>query len=70
MTTLQARTQGALTAVVDRTYTWRIVAITAIVALALGIAIGFATSGLVSDSSGASSSVTSLGGTEARQGGR
>jgi predicted Abi (CAAX) family protease len=70
MTTLQARTQGALTTVVDRPYTWRIVAITAVISLALGVAIGFATSGLVSDSSGASSSVTSVGGTEPRQGGR
>ena len=70
MTTLQARTQGALTAVVDRNYTWRIVAITAVIAVALGIAIGFAASGIVSDSSSASSSVTSVGGTEARQGGR
>ncbi len=70
MTTLQARTQGALTAVVDRNYTWRIVAISAVIALALGIAIGFAASGAVSDSSGASSSVATVGGTDVRQGGR
>jgi predicted Abi (CAAX) family protease len=70
MTTLQDRTQGAITTVVDRHYTWRIVAISSVIALAIGIAIGFAASGLVSDSSGASSSVTSVGGADVRQGGR
>ena len=71
MTTLQAGTQRAIGAVVDRHYTLGAILIAATIALVIGVAIGFGVANLTNPS--ASASLTSVGGsssTDPIQGGR
>ena len=68
--TARDRLDEGWNAIIGRPYSFAVVAIVAVGALVVGLALGFAVANASSWTSAGLSSITSVGGSEPRQGGR